>query len=47
MDYFQAHSLGFGIAISGGRDNPHFTSGDPAVVVSDVVPSGPAWGLLQ
>ncbi|VDM53174.1 unnamed protein product [Angiostrongylus costaricensis] len=44
---FQAVTLGFGIAVSGGRDNPHFTSGDPAVVVSDVVPNGPAWGLLQ
>uniref|UniRef100_F1KR27 Tight junction protein ZO-2 n=1 Tax=Ascaris suum TaxID=6253 RepID=F1KR27_ASCSU len=40
-------TVGFGIAVSGGRDNPHFTSGDPAVVVSDVVPSGPAWGLVQ
>lgn len=44
---FQAANLGFGIAISGGRDNPHFTSGDPVVVISDVVPNGPAWGLLQ
>uniref|UniRef100_A0A915BRN7 Tight junction protein ZO-3 n=1 Tax=Parascaris univalens TaxID=6257 RepID=A0A915BRN7_PARUN len=40
-------TVGFGIAVSGGRDNPHFTSGDPAVVVSDVVPTGPAWGLVQ
>ncbi|KAK6730672.1 hypothetical protein RB195_007256 [Necator americanus] len=43
----RAVTLGFGIAVSGGRDNPHFTSGDPAVVISDVVPNGPAWGLLQ
>ncbi|CAJ0594540.1 unnamed protein product [Cylicocyclus nassatus] len=43
----RAVALGFGIAVSGGRDNPHFTSGDPAVVISDVVPNGPAWGLLQ
>uniref|UniRef100_A0A1I7USX2 DNA-directed RNA polymerase n=1 Tax=Caenorhabditis tropicalis TaxID=1561998 RepID=A0A1I7USX2_9PELO len=43
----KAANLGFGIAISGGRDNPHFTSGDPVVVISDVVPNGPAWGLLQ
>ncbi|KJH48283.1 PDZ/DHR/GLGF domain protein [Dictyocaulus viviparus] len=43
----QATTLGFGIAVSGGQDNPHFTSGDPAVVISDVVPNGPAWGLLQ
>ncbi|CAJ0944548.1 unnamed protein product, partial [Mesorhabditis belari] len=40
-------SVGFGIAISGGRDNPHFTSGEPTIVISDVVPNGPAWGLLQ
>lgn len=33
---------GFGIAISGGRDRP---SG--SVVVSDVVPGGPAEGRLQ
>ncbi|VDP02874.1 unnamed protein product [Heligmosomoides polygyrus] len=44
---YVAVTLGFGIAVSGGRDNPHFTSGDPAVVISDVVPNGPAWGLLQ
>ncbi|PAV72804.1 hypothetical protein WR25_07193 [Diploscapter pachys] len=43
----RAANLGFGIAISGGRDNPHFTSGDPAIVVSDVVNNGPAYGLLQ
>lgn len=50
LDYcckFQIPQIGFGIAVSGGRDNPHFTSGDPAVVVSDVVPTGPAWGLVQ
>ncbi|KAK0425013.1 hypothetical protein QR680_008982 [Steinernema hermaphroditum] len=43
----QVDSLGFGIAVSGGRDNPHFVSGDPSVVVSDVIPSGPACGLVQ
>jgi hypothetical protein len=43
----QVSGLGFGIAVSGGRDNPHFKSGDPAIVVSDVLRSGPAWGLLQ
>ncbi|CAI5439527.1 unnamed protein product [Caenorhabditis angaria] len=43
----RAPTLGFGIAISGGLDNPHFTSGDPVVVISDVVQNGPAWGLLQ
>lgn len=43
----RAPKVGFGIAVSGGRDNPHFTSGDPAVVVSDVIRAGPAWGLVQ
>ncbi|KHJ48767.1 PDZ/DHR/GLGF domain protein [Trichuris suis] len=38
---------GFGIAISGGRDNPHFKSGDPSITVSDVLKAGPAWGILQ
>uniref|UniRef100_A0A452S6W4 Tight junction protein 3 n=1 Tax=Ursus americanus TaxID=9643 RepID=A0A452S6W4_URSAM len=33
---------GFGIAVSGGRDRPH-----GSVVVSDVVPGGPAEGRLQ
>lgn len=33
---------GFGIAISGGRDRP-----GGSVVVSDVVPGGPAEGRLQ
>uniref|UniRef100_A0AC35TZI5 Tight junction protein ZO-1 n=1 Tax=Rhabditophanes sp. KR3021 TaxID=114890 RepID=A0AC35TZI5_9BILA len=40
-------SFGFGIAISGGCDNPHFVSGDSSIVVSDVVEKGPAFGLLQ
>ncbi|XP_023725959.1 tight junction protein ZO-1 isoform X6 [Cryptotermes secundus] len=38
---------GFGIAVSGGRDNPHFTSGDPAIAISDVLKAGPAEGKLQ
>ncbi|XP_031626830.1 uncharacterized protein LOC116343080 isoform X3 [Contarinia nasturtii] len=33
---------GFGIAVSGGRDNPHFVTGDPAIAVSDVLKGGPA-----
>lgn len=32
--------------MSGGRDNPHFPSGDTAVVVSDVLKNGPAEGFL-
>ncbi|KAM6921520.1 tight junction protein ZO-3 [Xenentodon cancila] len=38
--------LGFGFAISGGRDKPHPDNGDTAVVVSDVLPNGPAMGRL-
>ncbi|KAG7238979.1 hypothetical protein INR49_030244, partial [Caranx melampygus] len=37
--------LGFGFAISGGKDKPH-PDGDTAVVVSDVLPNGPAMGRL-
>ncbi|CAL8308507.1 unnamed protein product [Lota lota] len=38
--------LGFGFAISGGRDKPSPESGDTAIVVSDVLPNGPAMGRL-
>ena len=38
---------GFGIAVSGGRDNPHFADGDPAIAVSDVLKAGPAEGKLM
>ncbi|XP_074524679.1 tight junction protein ZO-3 isoform X2 [Halichoeres trimaculatus] len=38
--------VGFGFAISGGRDKPHPDSGDTTVVVSDVLPNGPAMGRL-
>ncbi|KAM6468336.1 tight junction protein 2 isoform 1-T1 [Liasis olivaceus] len=38
---------GFGIAVSGGRDNPHFQNGETSIVVSDVLAGGPADGLLQ
>ncbi|XP_053322476.1 tight junction protein ZO-2-like [Spea bombifrons] len=37
---------GFGIAVSGGRDNPHFKNGDNSIVISDVLPGGPADGRL-
>ncbi|XP_055316284.1 tight junction protein ZO-1 isoform X4 [Sitodiplosis mosellana] len=33
---------GFGIAVSGGRDNVNFLTGDPAIAVSDVLKGGPA-----
>ncbi|XP_064596394.1 tight junction protein ZO-1-like [Liolophura sinensis] len=39
--------FGFGIAISGGRDNPHFANGDPSIAISDVLKAGPAEGKLQ
>lgn len=38
---------GFGIAVSGGRDNPHFATGDPSIAVSDVLKGGPAEERLQ
>ncbi|XP_021234271.1 tight junction protein ZO-3 isoform X2 [Numida meleagris] len=38
---------GFGFAISGGRDRPNKVTGDTAVIVSDVVSRGPAFGQLQ
>jgi len=38
---------GFGIAISGGVDNPHFKTGSTAIVVSDIVPGSPSDGLLS
>uniref|UniRef100_H3D6N2 Tight junction protein 3 n=1 Tax=Tetraodon nigroviridis TaxID=99883 RepID=H3D6N2_TETNG len=38
--------FGFGFAISGGKDKPHPDSGDTTVVVSDVLPNGPAMGRL-
>uniref|UniRef100_A0A3Q2TUC8 Tight junction protein 3 n=2 Tax=Fundulus heteroclitus TaxID=8078 RepID=A0A3Q2TUC8_FUNHE len=38
--------VGFGFALSGGKDKPHPDTGDTAVVVSDVLPIGPAMGRL-
>ncbi|XP_042334855.1 tight junction protein ZO-3 isoform X2 [Sceloporus undulatus] len=38
---------GFGIAISGGRDRPSSIDRDVSIIVSDVVPGGPADGRLQ
>uniref|UniRef100_UPI0037E8BC35 tight junction protein ZO-3 isoform X2 n=1 Tax=Semicossyphus pulcher TaxID=241346 RepID=UPI0037E8BC35 len=38
--------LGFGFALSGGKDKPHPDTGDTTVVVSDVLPNGPAIGRL-
>ncbi|XP_031414149.1 tight junction protein ZO-2a [Clupea harengus] len=38
--------MGFGIAVSGGRDNPQEDTGEVSIVVSDVLPGGPAEGLL-
>uniref|UniRef100_A0A8B9KCS4 Tight junction protein 2b (zona occludens 2) n=1 Tax=Astyanax mexicanus TaxID=7994 RepID=A0A8B9KCS4_ASTMX len=38
--------MGFGIAVSGGRDNPNIDSGETSIIVSDVLQGGPADGLL-
>ncbi|KAL1023061.1 hypothetical protein UPYG_G00035980 [Umbra pygmaea] len=38
--------MGFGFALSGGRDKPNPDTGDTAVIVSDVVRNGPAMGRL-
>uniref|UniRef100_A0A672Z6H0 Tight junction protein ZO-3-like n=1 Tax=Sphaeramia orbicularis TaxID=375764 RepID=A0A672Z6H0_9TELE len=38
--------VGFGFALSGGKEKPHPDTGDTAVVVSDVLPNGPAMGRL-
>uniref|UniRef100_A0A674NE94 Tight junction protein 2a (zona occludens 2) n=1 Tax=Takifugu rubripes TaxID=31033 RepID=A0A674NE94_TAKRU len=44
--YFQDPKMGFGIAVSGGRDNPNEDTGETSIVVSDVLQGGPADGLL-
>ncbi|XP_055369218.1 tight junction protein ZO-2a isoform X3 [Betta splendens] len=38
--------MGFGLAVSGGRDNPNEETGETSIVVSDVLQGGPAEGLL-
>lgn len=45
-DVYKSPNQGFGIAISGGVDNA-LSSGGPDIIVSDVVPHGPAFGQLQ
>uniref|UniRef100_A0A3Q0SVK2 Tight junction protein 2a (zona occludens 2) n=1 Tax=Amphilophus citrinellus TaxID=61819 RepID=A0A3Q0SVK2_AMPCI len=42
----QDPKMGFGIAVSGGRDNPNEDTGETSIVVSDVLQGGPADGLL-
>ncbi|CRK89457.1 CLUMA_CG003198, isoform D, partial [Clunio marinus] len=44
---YRVAGYGFGIAVSGGRDNPHFANGDPSIAVSDVLKGGPAEDRLQ
>ncbi|XP_067872581.1 tight junction protein ZO-3-like isoform X2 [Heterodontus francisci] len=39
--------IGFGIAISGGKDKPNSSTGETAILISDVVRSGPAEGKIQ
>lgn len=43
----QVEGLGFGIAVSGGKDNPHFTSGETSIAISDILKGGPADGKLK
>merc|ERR1712168_231222 len=38
---------GFGIAISGGKDNPHFKTGDTSILVTDIIKGSPADGTLK
>lgn len=38
--------FGFGIAVSGGVDNPGSGNGDPAIVISDVIKGGPAFDKI-
>ena len=38
---------GFGIAISGGKDNPHFKTGDTSILVTDIIKGSPADGVLR
>lgn len=47
MSVTRVTGYGFGIAVSGGRDNPHFATGDPSIAVSDVLKGGPAEERLQ
>lgn len=46
MFYSQDPKFGFGFALSGGKDKPNPDNGDTTVVVSDVLPNGPAMGRL-
>ena len=43
----KAIGVGFGIAISGGKDNPGVQTGDPSIVISDVIKGGPAFDKLK
>lgn len=43
----KAPAFGFGIAISGGVDNPSFRTGDTSIIITDIVRGGPAYKKLQ
>jgi len=47
IHHLQVPGFGFGIAVSGGKDNPHFSNGDPSIAISDVLKAGPAENKLQ
>ena len=38
--------MGFGLAVSGGQDNPNMENDDTSIVICDVLQGGPADGLL-
>uniref|UniRef100_A0AAY4DW45 Tight junction protein 2a (zona occludens 2) n=1 Tax=Denticeps clupeoides TaxID=299321 RepID=A0AAY4DW45_9TELE len=42
----QDSKMGFGIAVSGGRDNPNEDNGEISIMISDVLQGGPADGML-
>merc|ERR1711892_1507753 len=43
----KAPAFGFGIAVSGGVDNPAARTGDTSVIITDIVRGGPAYKKLQ
>jgi len=38
--------MGFGLAVSGGQDNPNMDNGETSIVICDVLQGSPADGLL-
>lgn len=42
----QDPKMGFGLAVSGGQDNPNMENHDTSIVICDVLQGSPADGLL-